>query len=290
MEAHRDVEPPVYNSRRVNESPIPLTVHQIDSNRSFEETINSEDAENGELSMVSHENLSHSDLLVQSTVSDHIDTTNDNMTSDEIGNGAASNENSIENVNIENDREAAELSNVSVDDEAEITEIELNLENDCNVNHKECDPLAVSSELADDECVNDEIEPNSDRNVVPENVSGALDAHDATAQTEENLVINSNAKDKEIDPLAIGDLDDLNVCAAVKVEPLPIYDNHLANDDDIENLLDEPIEEICDDIVIVIGRSGIPKPLRMTNEQTIKRENDKMSGNLTFSVSVRFIL
>lgn len=100
-------------------------------------------------------------------------------------------------------------------------------------------------------------------------------------------MINSNAKNKESDPLAIGDLDDSNVCATVKVEPLPIYDNHLANDSDIENVLDEPIEEIGDDIVIVIGRSGIPQPLRMTNEQTIKRENDKMSGNLTFSVSVR---
>lgn len=147
------------------------------------------------------------------------------------------------------------------------------------------------------ERVNDkpEIESNSDENAASEDVAKLHDTRvineKSTAQNaEENLVINNNANDLAVDPLAIGDLHDLNVCADVKVEPLPIYDNHFANDSDIENVLDEPIEEICDDIVIVIGRSGIPKPLRMTNEQTIKRENDKMSGNLTFSVSVRFFL
>lgn len=141
VEAHRNVEPPVYNSSRLNESPIPLTAREIDSNDAFEETFNSEDTGSDEMNMVIH-----SDLLEQSTLSDHINTTNDSVTSDEIGNG---NENSIENVSTENDREFAVSSNNSVDDESTNTEIESNLENDCNANRNEseCDPLAIPTEL-----------------------------------------------------------------------------------------------------------------------------------------------
>lgn len=224
---------------------------QIDSIATFDESINSEEAETngyvpGEASMVNHENSSHSDLLAQSTVRDHFTTTSD---SEGIEHDTV---NSIENISMENGR--CNDSNVS-DEEPEI---DPNLE---NANHDEIDPLSVSTDMV-----------NGDNEL-------------GTAQTEQNQTEASSSNVREADPRT----DVLDV-ATVKIEPLPVYDNHVANDNDIDDLLNEPVEDVLDGVIIVIGRSGIPKPLGMTTEKTIKRENDKMSGNTTYSVSVRMHL
>lgn len=269
---HRNIEPAVYNTRRLNESPIPLPAHQFDSNVAIEDSFNSEVAEtsgnnSGEMSMVNF-----SDLSAQSTINDHVNTTSDG---DGIGNGTL---NSIENVSIENDHgnDSNELFNASVHDEEVITEDDSNL---ANTNQYECDPLAVSTEFTD----RPENETISDENEVLGDAAELSNAQVinglATAQTEASQIgITDNSGDSD-------------ARAVVKVEPLPVYDNHVANDNDIDDVLDEPIVDVHDDdIVIVIGRSGFPKPLGMTAEQNIKRENDKMSGNMTYSVSVRMHL
>lgn len=63
MEDHRNIEPAVYNSRRLTEHPVPMPTRQFNSNEVFDETFNSEnsgDAEtsgdvNDETSMVNHD-------------------------------------------------------------------------------------------------------------------------------------------------------------------------------------------------------------------------------------------
>lgn len=80
---------------------------------------------------------------------------------------------------------------------------------------------------------------------------------------------------------------------AVKAESVPVYDIHQSNDAEIEYLLDEEedinIDDDDDELSMHIGKGGMPKPLWSTSDEVIKRENDKMSGDLPFSASVRLL-
>lgn len=264
MEGHRNVEPAVYNSRRLNEHPVPMPARQFDSNVAVDESFNSDAAESSgdvyddETSAVNlNSNASHSDLSSQSVVRDNINNTND----------SEGNEhrmlNSMENVSIE----LGQRNDSYVDDEDLITEFDSEV---ANANHDESDPLAVSTELVDD-----------DRPETGQSIDHMIDGLGST----QNEQSQTEATDG-----SVGETDGRTAvfnATTVKVEPLPVYDNHVANNNDIDDVLDEPVEDELDGVTIVIGRAGIPKPLSMTAEKTIKRENDKMSGNITYSVSVR---
>lgn len=87
--------------------------------------------------------------------------------------------------------------------------------------------------------------------------------------------LSNNAEVHTIDPLAI-----------IKVE-VPLYEVHAANNDEINQILDEAEEIVCDDDVIMsIGKDGIPKPWAATDDKIIKRQNDPMSGDIAFNVTV----
>lgn len=78
----------------------------------------------------------------------------------------------------------------------------------------------------------------------------------------------------------------------IKVEArcVPLFNNRVANTTEIEELLDEAEEIYCnEDIIMTIGQGGVPKPFFATAEDIIKRENDKMSGNIPFNWSVSLI-
>lgn len=254
MEDHRNVEPAVYNDRRLIEHPIPMSTRQFNPNDAFDEIFNSEtDAEtsgdvNHETSVVNDEISSHSEAR-------------DRTTSD--GEGIQHDtDNSIENVSIENGH--------GNNDEEATTEI------DATANHDESDPLASS--------VGNDLEID-----LLDMIDGSGTAQNEQNQTEATIS-DAGESDTRADvssAAAVPNAVAVSNVVAVKLESLPVYDNHVANNNDIDDVLNEPVEDVHDDVVIVIGRSGIPKPLGMTAEQTIKRENDKMSGNITYSVSVR---
>lgn len=218
------------------------------------------------------ENLNDSDLASSLGVHDDLTTTNN---SGEIGNDAMSNVNSlIENVDVDfnQNNDSTVVPNIGVSDE-----IGADMANSSNASETENDPLALSTELVEDLSINDST-INTTEVVTPENHHERDAAEQPNVRVIDDTAAEENdAQNAECDSMA---------GVVVKGEPVPIYDNHVCNDNEIDDVLDEPLEEVCDDIIMIIGRSGIPKPLRMTTEQTIKRENDPMSGNLTFSVSV----
>lgn len=85
----------------------------------------------------------------------------------------------------------------------------------------------------------------------------------------------------------------------VKQEHLDLVENHDDNTNDIERLLGDgnssaqtsietetiQEEELDDDMFILIGRSGIPKPKGM-RFKLVKRENDLFSGDISFDITV----
>lgn len=258
MENHRNVEPPVYNRRRLTETPIPSPSHQLDS---FSDTDDSDSVDASfaiETSVVDDEHLNCSNSMESLAALNDTDTTNNG---DENGNDAVANTN-----DVDQNTDSTERTYISVNDEVAIDEIAADMANSSSVNQSENDPLAVSAELVVDLSIDDSTTATTDGSI--------LGRCDAAEQPNGNFINAQNT--------ANGSMANI----VIKSEPVPLYDTHVCNDNEIDDVLDEPLEEVCDDVVIIIGRSGIPKPLRMTTDQTIKRENDPMSGNLTFSVSV----
>lgn len=73
----------------------------------------------------------------------------------------------------------------------------------------------------------------------------------------------------------------------VKPEYVPLFSVHSANNEAMDQLLEEQEEIPCDeDVQIIVGPSGIPQPMQVTTDDLVKRENDAMSGNIPFNTSV----
>lgn len=77
----------------------------------------------------------------------------------------------------------------------------------------------------------------------------------------------------------------------IKTEERSLYlsEIHSENSNDIDDVLDEPEVIVWgedQDVVITVGRHGIPKPWATTTEKSlIKREEDPMSGEIPFNVN-----
>lgn len=178
------------------------------------------------------------------------------------------------------------IERVNAGAEEEVTVTELGMDT-TNNDHIENDPLAISTNLSADHLV-----LNHDNAIAT--IENAAHERDSTERQIIRVIDgicansrnDSDAQNEECDPSSDIGVHVSNADGVIKAEPIPIYDNHICNDDEIDVVLDEPFEEVCDDVIMIIGKS-FPLPLRMTTEEKIKRENDPMSGNLTYSVSVR---
>lgn len=74
--------------------------------------------------------------------------------------------------------------------------------------------------------------------------------------------------------------------AAIKLEPIPIFEMDRANSVEFDQLLlDEGIVEIDDDLTMTV-ENIFPMPLKSTSEGVIKRENDEISGNKSYGLMV----
>lgn len=68
---------------------------------------------------------------------------------------------------------------------------------------------------------------------------------------------------------------------------MPYLENYSQNNDAINELLENAIETtIDDDLTIVIGAYGTPKPFRTTLQGLVKRQNDALSGDKPFNENV----
>lgn len=62
---------------------------------------------------------------------------------------------------------------------------------------------------------------------------------------------------------------------------------------ELDAILDEDVEVDCgEDVVMIIGKCGVPQPLLTTDENMVKRENDVISGDLPFNqiVCIRTVI
>lgn len=86
--------------------------------------------------------------------------------------------------------------------------------------------------------------------------------------------------------------DSLTICAVTtKSEYVPLFDIHTGNNAEIDELLEEPeVIEWDEEVTMMVGKSGVPQPMSVTADELIKRENDQLSGNIPFNLTVGLIL
>lgn len=185
---------------------------------------------------------------------------------------------------IYNQRRVAELplpqlNNLAVSNDsfAENTESHDGIQADDVVNN---DDLAHSAnQNTSDSVANDTQNENSlnldlnssEMNVAHEYNEPSIDFNDEEHQ--ENL----DSQIQENDPLVI-------VKAESNVEFAPLFNIHVANAAEIEEALYESDED--DDVVLVIGSGEMPKPLAATTDDLLKRQDDKMTGDVAFNETV----
>lgn len=160
-----------------------------------------------------------------------------------------------------------------------------------------CNHIAVLNEInnavdATEETSQNSVDPLT--NSVTENNTSNLTEH---AHSDESYEIdisqhgehsnNDGSSSLATDPLFI---ETVTPKTEQNIPLVPLYDIHVTNNDEIDELLDEPEEIFCDEEVIMkIGPSGMPKPWAATVDELIKRENDKMTGNIAFNQTVNLI-
>lgn len=81
--------------------------------------------------------------------------------------------------------------------------------------------------------------------------------------------------------------------ASVKLEPVVLYEPYSSNSNELEDVLENPVEEECiveeidEDLTISFYRkTGFAKPYNTNSDGLVKRENDVVSGNLPYSENV----
>lgn len=249
MNAHRNIGRPIYNDRRLKEHPVPSLGHHSQARDSDEER--NLDLTDSSISDVSTQNES-AELSIEPSVNESI-RSNENSLQNPVENvGPEVNDSMGANGNHSTDRMSRDASEVAID-------MNLNLSN--NGDEDTDDPLALD--------VNDSMGAGGDN-------SADRIASDDGDVSEEALAINSNSSNNgEVDPLVI-----------IKTE-VPMHEFHAANNDEIDEILEEVEEIVCDDgIVMSVGKSGVPMPWAATDDKLIKRQKDSISGDIPFNCIV----
>lgn len=285
----RNVEPPIYNQHRLTELPVP----------SFDN-----DAINGS-----------ADPLATSINED-----NDTLNSIEIADTIECHDNTdtVDQINASTDPLAT--SNIENYDTFNSTGIADALENDDSIDtviqtNASTDPLESSINEDDDTLSSTDIvaalENDDNISTVRQiNASvGPVDASDnesdRTSNSTENSTIASTIGQSEhaldinvhIDGCNGSATNSLATHSAnMKIERdcnlVPLYDHHVANRAEIQEILREQQElPHADDndedaVIMIVGPSGIPTPMRPIVSDLIKRESDKMSGDIEFKETV----
>ena len=300
----RNVNPPVYNPRRLNEAPIPplegdenldddeenynwfLHVSHSDESNEHEQSSNNEN----------ERSIDHANVNVTEFLNDDDDSGQDVdplQLPDQAENEASS--------SMHEPTTSANKNNTSVDGD-QITE---NL-NEASVNESNngTDPKQIIEQNGND-LVADNIrnENNTDNNSSDGDGNAERcvnevmvnESHNDTDNSDEFIAQNMNDETVHesrgntnsghvIDPVEASP----NITDAVEVKPEISDIQRTGNESDIDSLLEE-MDEIGDDsdVTIIMGdQTAMPQPMKTLSDDMIKRENDAMSGDIAFNEKV----
>lgn len=329
----RNMEPPVYNQRRLHELPIPETMvaHNDSSDESFHSFTENDQLSNSheeidndanielEINEVNDEGImNHTDPLA-TMAPEHNQTSNEmqNISTESVANPTSASNSGLTNTILpENQQTSDHIRIVSVESLAGSTNTGGNVDNGgfdfpnatIPENPQTTDDIQVPPVESLDGSTNtsdngDFGSPNAN---VPENESSngiliaavenlASSSSNANGMNkDENGMTNRNVattgtNDPQNNAENVG-LDSLTADGnlVVKREYAPLFNVHAANNAEIDDLLNESSEDE-DALIMIVGPDGIPPPLEATEKKMIKRQNDKMSGNIPFNETVSFL-
>lgn len=272
VRTHRNVPPPLYNSRRLKELPIPLA--GMGFSRFHPANYFAEDSDE------SSENDNAVETLKSGRAVERFD--NDDTATDAMNETG----NSIDDINLStigsgsNDENQPNngLIHTDPDDINNTTDIASNI-----ISNDEFEPAAEFVDLAPLTNNVEQIESAENASSLGEDFVNGEHEHEhienVHGNDSETLIDQvENQDDEAIDPLA-----NIEILTVRKIEVVPLYE---INNADIDFLLDEPEELDSDDGIEIIGDGPVPQPFNATEDELIKRENDGISGSIPFNINV----
>lgn len=282
LNSHRNLKPAIYKIRRLTEKPRPsLGIHESRISEYYElhafyfgdYSSDEEDYSDANSSFVSDERSgNNSDSLseVDMNDNDHFLAMDDNTNN--ADESAIATNTSIASV------EQAE-NNVS-----SLIEFDMNGNGDSlTLNEFDMNGNDDSSTLNDSatNSLSNEANEIVNNNVVQSPIESRI--QERTDNLDEpfiDQITNENETETEVDPLG-------NVQAEIKIECVPLYENHALNSSEMDELLDErEVINLSDDDLMMVPESGLPVPFGMTMAEIVKRENDAISGDVAFNIEV----
>ncbi|XP_055312022.1 uncharacterized protein LOC129574267 [Sitodiplosis mosellana] len=182
--------------------------------------------------------------------------------------GTTSDENTANNQQSENDQSIGHLQIVAVESLAKSA-------SDENSDH-DSDALVGAQSVT---------ESTGDETIANEAAPSHATAPESSRDVQSDPIEHTVEPENDESGAHISESISLNTACVVKAEYVPLFNIHSVNNAAIDELLDdEPEEVICeDDVVMLIGQSGVPLPMASTKDELIKRENDPISGNTPFN-------
>lgn len=359
MNHTRNVEPPIYNARRLNEQPIPpLDVTHSDdidqweeeedwflsfagSDKTFgDESIATNSGEHNarktiDEPLIDEQNNSQGSLNDPLNISVTANNDSLNNSSQDALNSSKNGMRLVTNVQLQNDGQVADKrsdvgssdQDINRMDETAQSQISVAdteaLPNETLLNEPSPNETLLNKPLPKEPLPNEQLpnEPsleNGMNGVNSSNSSMAFQKESSSTQVDqivEDSTVENNAMTVNREQIVTSvpnfecDRDEMNasliaevqnnmemdnvspVVAQIKTDLVCLHEMHTGNNSDIDGILEE-VEEILygDDLVMIVGESGLPKPFSMTTDNLIKRENDAMSGNISFDRKVNMIV
>lgn len=139
------------------------------------------------------------------------------------------------------------------------------------------------------------VDSTNDEATANEATESHQNSHAAARESPNN--IQSNSSECLVEPENNGsdaqnlESNSLDATGIVKHEYVPLFNIHSANNEAIDEVLDDELEpeevNYGDDVVMIIGQTGVPLPLETTKDDLIKREMDPISGKIPFDNRVK---
>lgn len=202
--------------------------------------------------------------------------------------------------------------NMSVEDDSTNTDVNGQNEGDNSFDNQSEQSIDESLMQIEEEPIGQEIDPffncdtstNSNENMET-NGSNTFDSGSAEQMCQSEMIIDAELipmpnqttinEATEIEQLVTTSLNDVtansasNISIVAKLEPLPLYEACSSNGMELEELLDddEIIDEYDEDVTFYIRRkTGFVKPLKTDSNDLVKHENDIVTGNMSYNITV----
>lgn len=263
----RNIPPALYNVRRLKELPIP-DIPQVDQDESQRNRqIDQADSyleEEDDAQINENPNDTDANAPIESTQSEN------------ISQGAGNSNNVEGQITNNRDEQNGERSDENLND----------LESNRSIaSNKDETAIQDASHSQNNEHVGCDTQNNDNLNAVVTETSDSFDTnHNDETSILEILILglaeNSNTEKT----------DETVQLNPLKIEAVPIHEPIQANNEELNELLDEEdmvTEKYDDEVTITIdSKIGFAMPLNSNSDGLIKRENDVISGNIAFNETV----